>query len=493
MNRLSLLKTRSARHLAFATPFISAILIHSAIVVSVLLRTSYFAGDDFGHFYNALNSDFLSFVSQPIDIHFAPLHRACTFVLYHSVGMNYPVAVSFLVFLFLISIVYLHVTLNVLFPSIHNYWITLIYATNAYFIPLSMWWSSGIHRIPYVLFSIVTICHYLIYRSNHKVFHLTISLFGFILALGFFEKSLLLPVYILLIEICLWQGAGKRERSRNIITVLILIIIATTYIVARHGYLDRHSYGFDFDVSFFYNYTRLSFLILSQGLFAPLLLWRDVIDPIMFLIIWILLFIFSISKSKNSVTPWLAGCFVVLLNIVLILASPRASQFGLSNTKAYRYYFEITFLIAIFSRIILSNTNGSFSFAKDKKKINSTKYAIVCVVVLIYTTFSAFSSIEISKSKAYDRYRMTRSYVDALLKDIRSLKKPDSVELPILPGKIPKYILGLAPRNHQVAPYDRFLSLFDIKTKPSASAGYAYAISAEGRLIKIQKKAKMIR
>ena len=100
---------RLTRRLAWAT---LALLV--AYTAWYLLRYSDFNNDDLDNFMFMRSTGFWQFVLTPTNVHYVPLHRLLTWLVYHLDPMNFAVAVAVLMAFHLGTLVYLARSLHLL-------------------------------------------------------------------------------------------------------------------------------------------------------------------------------------------------------------------------------------------------------------------------------------------------------------------------------------------------------------------------------------------
>jgi len=163
---------------------------------------SYFTGDDFSHFASARTRSLWENVFLFIDVHFAPLHRAVSWSLQHFFPMSWTAAVVFMFGVHGLTLLSLFRLLGYLTPGRHPHFWLLVYATNLYLIVLLIWWSSALHRLPYLLFCVVALNQSVRWADRGGWRHFFGAQLACAAALGFFAKGVLIPAYVLGLEVC---------------------------------------------------------------------------------------------------------------------------------------------------------------------------------------------------------------------------------------------------------------------------------------------------
>ncbi len=185
--------------------------VHSCLVAVFAVRHSHFQGDDIVGLYQSHQLSFWKYLATPIDVHFVPLHRLATYVLGRMAPANFPIAVGVMLALHLAAIFFLYRVLQLLRPSWINAVFVSWYATHVYIGVLFTWWTSGLHRLPYVLLLVSSLYGYLKYRWRPRAAGFLAVIASYSAAMGFFEKALLFPIVIGGVEVCPFQHSGIRS------------------------------------------------------------------------------------------------------------------------------------------------------------------------------------------------------------------------------------------------------------------------------------------
>lgn len=198
----------------------------SAEVVALwhFTASAWFFFDDFLYFRQAekagLSPGYL-LRSFPYNGHFSPVHRLADWVLTHYFPLSWTFAQDLMLAFYAASVLALYLVLARLGrPGLGALAISAVYATSIVHADLLSWWSSGIHRLPSVLFSLVCILAWLAYRRGHRPWWLAASLGALVLALSSYEMAVLVPPYlvglaVLVLEPGLSLGASLVAAARQ--------------------------------------------------------------------------------------------------------------------------------------------------------------------------------------------------------------------------------------------------------------------------------------
>src|SRR5579871_5545238 len=159
--------------------------IYTVEVVAFALGNSCFVGDDVSSLWLASRMPVFEFFSAPIDVHFVPFHRATNWVMSRIADLRFSFGVAFLVTVHLSTLVLLGALLRKQKAGVVGWFLLAAYAVHVTLGSLFMWWSSGLHRLPYVFFAVLSCYAYLRLRETgswRAALLLALSMIG---ALGF--------------------------------------------------------------------------------------------------------------------------------------------------------------------------------------------------------------------------------------------------------------------------------------------------------------------
>lgn len=333
------------------------LIIFTALLVWFVRANSYFLDDDYDHFIQAAQLPLAQLVAMPIDVHYAPLHKLLSALIQHLAPLDFDVALLVMLMFHGLAMVLLYKLLQELSDSPVNLLIVLLYGCNPFLLHPLMWWSSGIHRFPYICLCLASLYTYMRFRQSRRPVHLACCYLAFLLAFGFYSKAILIPLYILGLELCLSARYGMRR-------LLLGCVPGAAMLLASLGYV----------------WWYLNFAPLMQDAAAPSIL---LIGKIVLLNFQVLAGVFtfnqygapyglnlalaalllagilySLRKNRWVLPIWLVLFACVAINFAMLASSGRGQMFGESLALVLRYYFEVMFLIAIFGGLLLAVLRG---------------------------------------------------------------------------------------------------------------------------------------
>lgn len=314
---------------------------------------SHFIADDYDHFIQAGQLPLVQLLSTPIDVHYVPLHKLFSALILRLAPLNFDLALGVMLGFHGLSIWLLHRLLQSVSKSPVNLLIVLLYGGNPFLVHPLIWWSSGIHRFPYVLLCLVSLYAYMHYRRSGRAWHLGGSCLAFLLAFGFYSKAILIPLYVLGLELCLGAHGDRRALQRFAPGALMLLVSL------GYGFWYLHfapvmEQGPTPDLLLVGEIVLLNFKVMAGVLSLHQHDAPGLVLNLGLLLAVLLALLHSLSCTRRAAWVWLVLLACVALNFAMVAASGRGQMFGRYLVLALRYYWEVTFLIALFGGLLLS-------------------------------------------------------------------------------------------------------------------------------------------
>ncbi len=325
------------------------------------MHNSHFVGDDFDHFIAIVNLPWHEFILRPIDVHVVPLHRLFTWFIYHWFPYNYTISLIILLLFYLASLatltrILLHLTQSTVAAAL-----LILAGANLFLLELFIWWSSGIHRMPYILFALLAVLSYLHLRRGGHLGWLALLLASQAVGLGFYSKSVLIPGYLLAMELCFFASTFPKPALERAALVRAAVALGTSLLLSLiyvlwYVFFSAHPGGtFVPELSVVMTVIGEMIMILLQSVAG--LKYQFTITPVNWLVLglWLLAVLYTIVRSPRVAVHWLVLSCVVAVNFLLIASSDRANSFGVYIAYSYRYYFDLLFLLVIFGALIIED------------------------------------------------------------------------------------------------------------------------------------------
>ena len=465
----------------------AAAAVFAAAVVCFAKQNSHFLTDDFAGFYLAATEPFLKVVLTPIDVHFVPLHRLVNQLIYSIAPLDFGVALAVLVFFHGIAVVTLYATLRQLKDSPVNAVLVFFYATNVYLGVLFLWWTSGLHRLPYIAFVIATVYQYVKYRRGRSRRSLLFAAACFAAALGFYSKAALIPATLLGVEVCLMRGTPRRELAGNLLVVFAFFAAAALYAVFTRAMIDSVFTRVHLDAGFLLDFERRSFAILSEGVFG--VIYRGsakTINAVLFAF-WLGFIAYTIAREPKNAIVWIAGIALVATNVAVIAISHRTERFGLSMANSYRYYFELMFLVALFVGMALHNlpprARLPLFLGNPRWRPAWVAFAGCLLAAMASMSFLRFEAL--LDLPRYRRHLQAKEFVENLTTGLDELRADRRKDFAFVDGLAPGFLTGKNAAH--IRRYSDFLKIFDFDAPFGTAAPRLYRITETGEIRRVAR------
>ncbi len=342
------------------------------IVVSLgwyLHAHSDFSNDDLDNFLLMQRTSFWQFLMMPVDVHYAPLHRLLSYLVYHMAPMNFSVAIVIVLACHAATILLLIRTLHVLQTGRFGEVIVCAYASSALVVYGLVWWAHAQHRAPYVLLDTCAIYNYVMWVKSGQRIRLLYVTVSFLLALGFYTKAVFIPLHIL----CVGYLADEEQfriNARKLIQPPVLLLMASamyvaTYLAFHHAVTSSPFDAIRADLEFAKVFLATAFGFSTQdchdisahGMSLPLLC-LILTGGVVIMISW--------WRGRGSWKPLLAGFLILMLDFLPIAASNRntvwSDYLGMHQTRyGYEELHLFALLVGIWSvRVGIATAQGVY-------------------------------------------------------------------------------------------------------------------------------------
>lgn len=394
---------------------------------------SYFIADDYDHFINAATLPLLQVITTPIDIHYVPLHRLFSVLITKIAPLNFDVALAVLLTFHGLAIGLLYRLLQTLSASPMNALIVLLYACSPFVLDSLMWWSSGIHRFPYIFLSLASLYTYVLYRDGHRWVHLACCLLAFLLALGFYSKALIIPLYVIGLELCLSPWSDFRRLCKRLAIGGCMLVLSVSYILWYLKFAPVMQQGPSPSIP-----VGLEIVLFNFKVFAGVLTFHKYESgPLLNAALagaLLIAVVISAFKTRRALLIWAVLLSCIGMNFAMIAFSGRGQAFGVFISYALRYYFEVMFLIALFMGLLYSTLRSLPS-----SETRAWHWFALAACTLYVTTLGWISSTYRSEIYASSHLASAR-YMHHLLADLDLLaaERP----LRVAQGNLPGYVYG---------------------------------------------------
>lgn len=432
-------------------PTTTHVLLLAAIAVQLVasyffnIRTSFYTADDIIAIDLAYKTSFWDYVLHPIDVHRVPLHRAANHLIHHLLPMNFKAATLFLLSCHALSMLVLYHLLKKLNDSPLNIWLVTAYALNAFMqIPLH-WWSAGLHRFPYVLATITSCYCFVRFHQSNRFRDGIMALLCALIAVGFYIKGLLVPLYWAAIMFCTMELKDWRKPVRQYAVLTAGGLLSLAYVA---GYLSANTHNVT-DPRTASDTVRIGMQwgisIVAQ---MPLQMYFRSEYAFCINLAWVILLVFFAARVRDAWRPILAAMILIAANLMMINLSSRSLHVGPFIMLAPRYYYEALFLVVIFASLMCRNfTRPNFplplSQNSDKSIVQCMKPVWLTIALTLYAAASWRTTLLYTNPGPTENHWRSAQYERNLLTDIQTIGVDN---LSLTEGALPAYFL-----------YDRFV------------------------------------
>jgi len=340
-----------------ARPAYTALLIAAIITQLILsyffnIEVSHYVADDLGAIELAHQVRFWDYIQVPVDIHRVPLHRATNYLLHNLLPMNFAAATTFMLACHALTLLVLYRLLQRLNAQALNGWLVAAYALNA-IVPVPLhWWSAGLHRFPFVLAAVISCYGFVRFVQCNRIAFAALAMIAALCASGFYIKGILVPLYWLALLFCVMDFHDWRKYWRPLATIVIAGSFSLAYAV---WYAHNNTYTVN-DSENAAVAVRLGMEVgMSTTAQMPFQLPYQMKFAFWFNLAWIAVLFAFIVKVRDAWRAVIACLLLVAINMLMICLSSRSSQMGALIMFSPRYYFDVLFLLVIFSSIMCRN------------------------------------------------------------------------------------------------------------------------------------------
>ena len=408
-----------------------------------IFRHSDFTNDDLDSLLLMRNSAFWSFLVTPIDVHFVPMHRLLTVLVYWLSPMNFGITVFISTGLHIATIVYLYRLLRLLDVGQASWLVVCCYAISVVPFFGMIWWAHAEHRFPYVFFAVYAAFHYLTWLRQGGRWHFLACVIAFFIGLGFYEKMVLLPAQMVAFGL-FWNPRKFVTEWRHSMAIPFFIgILSLVYVVLYLSLKPQAGHvsivlAVEAIVEFIkmlgISITGVSLVDLSP---TDQIGWSG--QALFSVILWSAVFIFSVVRCRRSFWIWLGLLGILCLDYLPIALSNRVYLYAFVIAHQYRFGFEELFVVAIFLGLVLREILPVTELALA----GSRRRLAACLIVVFYAVSNILGlHFAIQQNLAIILQNDSHRYMRNLRHDISRLNDSSA--------------------GFEYSPLPRYMSIFDL-------------------------------
>lgn len=471
-------------------------LVLAAIVLFVVVfdyafaSRSYFFGDDIVVFWQSKTRGLgLDYLTSPATAHFAPGHRLLSKALLRVAGLDFGAALALLLAFHAASVVLMQRILNALFGR--AWWtFALAFALGISVFSMAMlwWFSPGLLSIPATAFALACIHAYLWWSRTRRRAWLIWSVVALCGALLFYEKAVLVPVYLVLMQVLLLAPSQPlRARLRVMlrqwrIWLLYAAPIVVYLVVVLTG--DYEESGGTLPASIFPDFLQAAWL---RG-FSPGVLGVRIPDSALNAGEQIAVYgtqallvgaiVLSILRRRSAWRAWLFLALGFLANALVLV--PRVSAYGQAIAYVTRYYTEVAYLVPL---------AVACAFAVPRKEIDERgplrlpRGWMAAAAVAALGAYVALVAISDSGRVVPDTGVRVKPWFDRLEAGLRRARRVDPRPA-LLDGRVPNDVVASFSDPEQNR-FSSVIPLFDDKVDFNAAPGRIYRVGPRGVVLPV--------
>jgi hypothetical protein len=447
---------------------------------------SHFLRDDFAGFFIALHEPIRVAMMTPIDVHFVPLHRLVNHVVYRAAPMNFGFAVALLLAVHAVTLVLLYALLQRLKDTPANAMLLFFYATNVHLGVLFVWWTSGLHRLPYIALAVATLYHFVVWRSERRGFSLAWAGLCFSAALGFYSKAALIPLTLLGLEIALLRDTKRADILWNLRVIAVFCFVAAIQVVLARSLVDSRFSALHFDPGFLLAFEARSFATLSEAIFGFGYLPIAVPLNALFFGFWIVFIGYTSAMRRWNAVVWSVGLGLVALQFAAIGVSHRTAAYGLAMAGTDRYYFELMYIVVLFVALALQGLPPRAPrVARGDGSGWRPGFVVGCAALILMAAFSFVRFSWLVESPRYQRHREARVFNLNLLRGLSRLRESSDGDVALVDGLAPVRLTGKTAAH--IRRHSDFVPIFDPGVRFDPEATRLYRVTDTGRLERVRR------
>lgn len=460
----------------------ASLLIFTLLLALFARTNSYFFADDYDHFIQAAQLPLLQMIFSPIDVHYAPLHKLFSTLIQYLAPLDFDLAVLVLLSFHALSVVFLYKLLQALSDTRLNLLIVFLYGCNPFLLHPLIWWSSGIHRFPYICLTLASLCAYVHYRQSRRPLQLASCYLAFLLAFGFYSKAILIPLYILGLELCLSYRDGLQRWFARFAPGGLMLLVSMGYVLWYLNFASVAQQGSNTSLAVAIEIILLNFKVMVGVLtFQEYAAANAVFDFLLSLLL--VGGIYSLVKNRQLLVIGLMLLACLGVNFAMLAISSRGQAIGVDLAFQMRYYLEVMFLIAIFGSLMFATMRGRSRFVAVTPPTRHWMAFLACVVYLSALTWVGRQHYLVSYEKTYVA---TAQYMQQLIEDLD--KFPADRPLLLAEASFPGYIYG--DFINTLMPMEKLLPLryHQLVTVPWSQA--EYQVDEKGAVVSVSSSSR---
>lgn len=441
------------RRLGIFRAALVAVVAVPVLAVAHFTSTSYFFFDDYIYLRQAQRQGLsLGFLFQPLNPHLSPGHRLVNWLLQSVSPLDFGVAQGLLLACFAGSVVLVYrILVELCRPGFGPLLLTLLYATSIVHVGVIQWWNGGLLTLPAALLSLGCILAYLrFYRTGSRLL-LALSVAVFVIALFFYLKAVLVPLYLVLLRVLVLEP--QRPLRASLASVAREWRVWAAYLIPCAVYLAAFLSAYwipsgapSFDLVA--GYLDVAWVrvfapsVLGLRIFGEDSTAVEQVAIVAVQVAVVAVVVASLVRWRGAWRGWIFFAVAFVANALLV-GLPRLQGWGAGIGYFPRYYLEATYLLplAVGAAVLPRWRTGLGVLVAPSQVRSRLRLAGVGALGVLVVAHLALAWSGAERLSRESPGRLARPYMENVKAGLRQAARA-SLEPVIVDGVVPEYVVA---------------------------------------------------
>jgi hypothetical protein len=476
-------------------PEVLLVVVVAVAIQAVLAAKSFFTGDDWLHIVRAHDLvasgglPGIDYLGKVVFIHYAPGLRLSYWTLEKFAPLDWAAGQVALLALFAGSMLLLDRIFRKLFGERRsNLVLLLLFGTSILLVTSFLWFADGLHKLPSTFLSLLAIDTYLTHRRTRSKAALAVSVAAVSLGSLFYVKTLLVPLYLVLIRLLFLEERPRRavralwdERFTWLAFVPTAAIYLWNY---ESNYADTsgpapslHLLGSYLWVNWFKGVTPA----LVGVEIGPQAARSGVVFATVAQLVFIGVIGYSIYRKRSAWRAWLFWGVCFSVNAALV-GLGRLATMGVDRVgKELRYDTEMSWLLplALGFAFYPGALAGREAAAAPRQRLRRPLRIGVGLAVLAYLIAATATGAGISSSWREHNSGPSKTYVENVRSDVSRLARAGR-PLVAIDDQVPGFLIGTA--DHPLNRLERLIPAIDPRLHIAVAGSRPLQVGDDGHI-----------
>lgn len=423
----------------------------------IAFTNSDFFADDMLSLFELRRDGVGRFLQSPVNVQWVPLHRLATWAIDRAFGHRFGAALSVSLLFHVAGLAMLYRVVRRLTKAqrsasgrdrdglaerVAPAMLVLLYATHLFVGIQLLWWSSGLHRLPYALATLVAMDRWLEFRETTRKRDAVWVAFATLVAAGFYAKGPLVVPHVLALEACLIRHTPSERRLTHLKAAAALMAWAglvgwlglslsgqTSFVQANLSLIAQIEWEA-------LKVLLAGFVGQAAGLYVPL---ASRAGFLVVAILGIAAGVASVRQRREHVWSWVLIGVAITANTAVLALSNRGAVWGVMLAHGHRYYLDHLVVLIPLLALVLPDALGRSS--------STPRRWIVCAAIVMFASASNVAGLHGLLRSRYAPFVQTHAFFerfgDELARVRATVPRPERV---FQNGRMPRPLLGIAPQ-----------------------------------------------